>query len=156
MPEFDLGFGIDESTALVVEGSSARVVGASGVVVIDESAARTAGGSSTGVRVHLMSAGDRYDLATRTVTTEAAKRALPTGASVTAPEDLFSRWTFFHLLEGLARSDQSELAVPVPNGRVVLRKGPDFAARGGEGEGVQGTTAGLSLTGLVVELHREP
>jgi hypothetical protein len=155
LPEFDLGFGIDESTALVLEDGAAWPVGASGVVVVDAAGVSGEDGTWTDVRVHLMSAGDRFDLANRTANTAASKRPLPAGADVSAPEDLFSRWTFFQLLEGLGRSAQVELTVPVPGGHIVLRKSPAFAIRGLEGEGVEGTTAGLSLTGLLLDLRRE-
>ena len=155
LPAFDLGFGIDESTALVVEDGNAWPVGASGIVVVDARGASAQGGTTTGVRVHLMSGGDRFDLASRRVSAQETKRPLAAGPAVTAPEDLFSRWTFFHLLEGLGRSSQPALAVPVPGGSITLTKSPEFAARSLEGQGVEGTAAGLSVTGLVVELRRD-
>jgi len=155
MPEFDLGFGIDESTALVVDGGTASVVGASAVVVIDGAGAVREGDVTRGVRVHLMSPGDRFDLETRRFVGDPAKAALPaTSAAVPVPDDLFARWAFFHLLDALARSSQTEVSLPVSGGQILLRKDADFGARGLEGQGVEGTTAGLSVTGLTVELRR--
>lgn len=66
-----LGIGIDEATALVVEhGNRCRVVGEGTVIVYD---AREASGvradgrgtlSGTGVRMHVLAEGDRFDLST--------------------------------------------------------------------------------------------
>jgi len=42
----DLAFGVDENTALVVDGNSARAVGASGVLVFDERGATRNGRSA--------------------------------------------------------------------------------------------------------------
>jgi cyanophycinase len=63
--EFDLGFGVDENTALVVDGESVFPVGASGVIVIDARDATRAGRSASGVRLHLLGAGDSYDIGSR-------------------------------------------------------------------------------------------
>jgi cyanophycinase len=63
-----IGVGIDEGTAVVVQGSSLDVVGASSVVVIDARSARidkaSAGQliSGTGVRLSVLHAGQRYSL----------------------------------------------------------------------------------------------
>ncbi len=80
---YDVGIGIDENTALVVDGTRARVVGASGVVVIDARGA-TSGGAATvvegrsasGVELWLLGAGDVVDLGTLDVTFEPTKVAL--------------------------------------------------------------------------------
>jgi len=156
LTEFDVGFGVDENTALVVERGAAWPVGASGVVVVDERGARPLdGGGATGVRVHLLGAGDRFDLATRSVSIETGKRDLPvTGSPVVAPQELFSRWTLLHTLDALGRSPQPSLEVPVPGGTIVFTKGSGFTARSRDGTGVQETPAGLSVTGLLVELRR--
>lgn len=154
LAEFDLGFGIDENTALVVEGDTARAVGASGVVVVDAREAPAPGAAAAGARLHLMSGGDRFDLLSRTLAIDPAKRSLDAGTDLVPPEDPFARWAFLHLLEGFAASHLRELALPVPGGWIALRKQPGFVARGRDGGGVQGTTAGLSLRGLSVELDR--
>jgi cyanophycinase len=56
-----LGFGIDEGTALIVQGDRARVVGASKVAVTDHAYAP----GSDGLRYFFLSAGDVLDLRTR-------------------------------------------------------------------------------------------
>ena len=58
-----LGLGIDENTALVVDGDSALVVGASAVVVVDgRFAERTESHRASELRVSLAGAGDDIDL----------------------------------------------------------------------------------------------
>jgi cyanophycinase len=56
-----LGFGIDEGTALVVQGDRARVIGASKVVVTDH--AYTPG--ADGKHYFFLNSGDTLDLVTR-------------------------------------------------------------------------------------------
>lgn len=69
-----LGIGIDEDTAIVVEGDRFRVIGSSAVYVLDgESVTQSnisegrpdAPLSMYDVRLHLLAAGDSFDLATR-------------------------------------------------------------------------------------------
>ena len=78
-----LGVGIDEDTALILEEERHfRVLGAGGVYVVDASrATRSAIGetsaerrsSTFGIRVHMLSQGDRFDLSTRTPTSHSAE-----------------------------------------------------------------------------------
>ncbi|HSJ30108.1 MAG TPA: cyanophycinase [Longimicrobiales bacterium] len=155
LDEFDLGFGIDENTALVVDGDSVRVAGESGVIIVDESDARRTGRSATNVRMHLLAPGDRFSTTDRRVTPAAGRYDLPASSdSVAVPDDVFARWAFLHLLNQFAQSPQTTLTLPVPGGEVVLRKGPDFAARSRGERGVQGTPAGLSITGLLLDVKR--
>jgi cyanophycinase len=69
-----LGVGIDENTAIMVEGGRFHVIGVGGVTVVDASEvnhSNVAEGhpdralSMHGVRLHALSAGDRFDLTTR-------------------------------------------------------------------------------------------
>ncbi len=69
-----LGIGIDEDTAIVVEGEDFRVLGSGAVYVVDGetvSQSNIAEGSQEGalsiydVRLHVLSSGDGFDLATR-------------------------------------------------------------------------------------------
>jgi cyanophycinase len=153
--EFDLGFGIDENTALVVDGNSARPLGESGVIVVDARGAQRDGRSATGVRIHLIGVGDHFDIVTRRVTTGPGKRTLPRVlGAVTAPDDVFARWQFLHLLEWFSRSDERQISLAVVGGELVLRKGEDFTAHSTGGAGVQGTPAGLSITGLLLDVLR--
>ena len=155
LDQFDLAFGIDENTALVVDGNAVWAAGASGIVVMDERTAKRNGKSATGVRVHLMSAGDRFDIASRTVTLKSDKTALSkNGSSVAAPADIFARWELLHVLDQFARSSQTELASPVKGGEITIRKDAAFRAVSAPGPGVQKAPAGLAMTGLSFDLRR--
>jgi cyanophycinase len=166
LPQFDLAFGVDENTALVVQGDSLWAVGASGVVIVDERGAqvtRTADTlrAFTGMRVHLMSGGDHFRLAERRLVMDSAKRGLPPAvadsATVAAPADLYARWEFMHLLVRLGRTQQRELSVPTASGTLVLRKGPGFSAgQRADGTGVENAPPGLSVAGLLVDYRRAP
>ncbi|HSJ25661.1 MAG TPA: cyanophycinase [Longimicrobiales bacterium] len=153
--EFDLGFGVDEDTGLVVDGTTAFAAGASGVIVVDARDAVRDGRSATGVKLHLMGVGDRYDIASRRLTPDAGKVALPRTTSVVpAPEDVFARWEFLHLLERFARSSQQRLEIPVEGATLTLSKGADFhAAAAGSGEGPQGSPPGFTVQGLLLDVR---
>lgn len=156
LDQFDLAFGIDENTALVVDGNTVWAAGASGVVVMDERTAKRNGKSATGVRVHLMSAGDRFDIASRTVALKSDKSALPqAGSSVAAPPDIFARWELLHVLDQFGRSSQTELTSLVKGGQITIRKDAAFRAVSSSGPGVQNAPAGLSMTGLSFDLRRD-
>lgn len=150
-----LGLGIDENTALVVDGNSARVVGASGVVVVDGRAARREGATrGTGLVVTLAGAGDVLDLTTFQVRRGAGKVAFPMrDGSLASPEDPFARWAFLHLMVGLAETADSEASFPVGGAALTVREGENFSAavQGAEG-GVQGTPAGFSAGPFLVDL----
>jgi cyanophycinase len=154
--EFDVGFGIDENTALVVDGTTARPVGASGVVVIDARHAHRSGRSASGVDVHLLSAGDSYDMITGQVTTASDKQPLPSAAAqlAAAPDDIFARWSFLHLLHHFATAAQTDVSMSVEGGELRLHRSADFNAASRADEGVQGTPSGLSVTGLKLDVRR--
>ena len=63
-----LGLGIDETTALVVRGGLATVVGANGVLVFDPRGMRLRDGSFTGLTLHFLRPGATIDLVTWKVT----------------------------------------------------------------------------------------
>lgn len=150
----DLGFGIDENTALIVAGDRLSAVGASGVVVLDATGARTTDGGVEGVRVALMSAGDRYDLRTRTLTIGADKQPLQPMPARTIT-DAFARWEMLHLLQHFASQPQlTGIAAPVEGGTVELTRAADFAAAWNGAAGVQGTAGGLSIQGVLLRLTR--
>jgi cyanophycinase len=147
----DLGFGIDENTALVVEGGSARAVGASGVLVIDASDAVVRGRSATGVRLHLLADGDTWDVARRTFTpAHGLEMVAPPAQTVEQPADPFGRSAFLHTLDAFSGSTLQELELVAGDGSLVLRKTPGFAAWRQPGAGA----TGLRLTGLSLDLHR--
>ena len=53
-----------------------------------------------------------------------------------------------------SQSPQTTVTLQVPGCELVLRKGPDFAARSVGERGIQGTPAGLSVTGLLLDVKR--
>jgi hypothetical protein len=150
-----VGLGIDENTALVVDGDTARVVGASGVIVVD---AREAVGEgerlASGIRLSLAGAGDRVDLRTFSVTRAAGKTPIASAsAALDAPPDPFARWAFLHLLSGLARTTVEQAMFVLPGAVLVVREEVGFsAAHALAGEGVEGEPAGLSAGPFVVDL----
>lgn len=147
----DLGFGIDENTALVIDGATAWPVGASGVVVVDDS--RDVG-LADAMRLDLLSSGDSYDIATGVTTVDPSKTPLAApDSSHTAPEDAFARWQFLHLLQTFGGSSLLEVSVPAEGASVVLTRTPGTSAYQLPGTGVQGTAAGLTVTGLLIRLH---
>lgn len=159
-----LGMGVDENTALVVEDGMAWVVGASGVVVVDGSAAtgearETPGsplrmGGVRSVTVHLLGPGDGYDLMRREVRpaaggTRPGDRPRSGGGS----GDLFARWEFLHALRELAGPSGGDSVSSAGDGvRMVVRKGPGFRAQVRTGEGVQGVEEGFGAGPFLVDL----
>jgi cyanophycinase len=156
---FDLGFGVDEDTGLVVDGSAVHAVGTSGVVIVDARDAVHDGRSARDVKLHLLSAGDRFDMGTRRLVPDVAKQPLAAGAhgagsGADAPHDIFARWAFLHLLHAFARSPQQEVHVPFDGGAMVLRKGDAFSAVSSGGAGVEGTPAGFTVRDVRVDVRR--
>lgn len=151
-----VGLGIDENTALVVDGDTAWVAGASGVVVVDGRAAPRSGRyRGTGLRVTLAGAGDGLDLRTFTVRHGPGKASIATSAgAVERPGDPFARWAFLHLLVDLSSSPDSEASFPMSGAVLRITEGEGFSAvmRGADG-GVQGTPAGFSAGPFLVDLE---
>jgi cyanophycinase len=154
--EFDLAFGIDENTALVVDRDSLMVVGASGVVVFDERSAKRTGPSVTDVTLHLLGDGDRFDLRSRRPALSSAK--LPVAAAPLVPPaqptNAFARFELLKALDRFSRSPSIELALPMDTGRIVLRKQAGFMAVRATGAGVQDTPSGLAMTGIRLDILR--
>ncbi len=150
-----MGLGIDENTALVVDGDTAWVVGVSGVVVVDgREAVRTGPRQGSGLRVTLAGTGDGLDLRTFEVHRGGGKAALPvTGTALVLPEDPFGRWAFLHLLVGLASTPDRQAAFSTGGAAWVVRKGEGFSAGMTSPEGgVEGTPAGISAGPFLVDL----
>ena len=150
-----IGLGIDENTALVVDGDSAWVVGASGVVVVDgRSVQRTGPSRGLGLRMSLVGAGDLLDLRTLIVQRERTKKPVPvTETSIELPEDPFARWAFLHLMVDLASSSIQEatFALSEANLRVLEDEGFSASMAGPTG-GIEGTPAGFSAGPFKVDL----
>lgn len=155
--EVDWGFGIDENTALVVDGREARVVGASGVLWVD--AADIVGGveaqGATGIRLHLLGEGDRLDLVEGRVVVPAGKAPAPTAEpAVEPPGDPFGEWAFLGLLAGLAASPDAAVGFTVAGYRFDLEEADDFRARAYGPGGVRGTPRGLSAGPMRLDVVR--
>ena len=150
-----IGLGIDENTALVVDGDSAWVVGASGVVVVDgRSVQRTGPSRGLGLRMSLVGSGDFLDLRTLSVQRERTKNPMPvTETSIELPEDPFARWVFLHLMVDLASSSIQEatFALSEANLRVLEDEGFSASMAGPTG-GIEGTPAGFSAGPFKVDL----
>lgn len=153
------GFGIDENTALVVEGDSAWVVGESGVVFMNaRDAAKEEGGvGGYGVRLFLLGGGDVVDLPTGAVTFELSKDVLPAGdVPFGNPDaDLFSPWTLLHVLLEAGIAPDSRLTFRQEGHFLEFRKEPGFQLLAWDGLGIQGTPRGLSLGPFVLNVWRE-
>lgn len=154
LEELDLGFGIDENTALVVDGRTVTVAGASAVVIIDARDAVRSGRGATDMKLHLIAPGDRFDIDARRVLPGGGNSLPAAGDTVDVPDDVLARWAFLHLLHQFALSAQQQLVLNVPGGRLVLRKGPVFTATADAGTGVQDLPAALSITGLLLDVVR--
>lgn len=155
LPAFDLAFGIDENTALVVDGPTVFTAGASGVTVFDARGARRTGRGIEDVTMHLMGAGDRFDLRARQYRAADDKQPVTTGPlEVPADTNIFAPWSFLRSVDALGRSTQTALSWTVPGGAIALRKTPTFRATARSGPGVRGAAAGLGMTGLRVDVQR--
>jgi len=154
-----LGFGIDENTALVVEGDSAWVVGESAVMLMDaRPASREDGGNGGyGIRLYLLGAGDRYLLRTGEVRWEEGKVELQEGREHFASPnaDLFSSWSLLGVLFELATSRDTRVTFHQDGHFLEFRKEPGFTARAWDGLGSHGTPPGLSLGPFVLSVWRE-
>jgi len=154
-----IGLGIDENTALVVDGDTAYVLGASGVVVVDGRSIQRAGPHrGSGLRVSLAGAGDVLDLATFEVRRPGPKTPVPsTTDAVGLPEDPFARWAFLHLMVDLASSSTGEANFTVAGATLSVARGEGFSASmTGPTGGVEETPAGFSAGPFRVDLLPSP
>ena len=150
-----IGLGIDENTALVVDGDSAVVAGASGVVVVDSrSAERTEPHRASKLRVNLAGAGDVIDLRTFEVRRQSTKSPVPVSeTSLELPEDPFARWAFLHLVVSLAASSTREATFAVSGAALRIVEDAGFSASMAEPTGgVEGTPSGFSAGPFRVDL----
>ena len=150
-----IGFGIDENTALVVDRDSAVVVGASGVVVVDARAAQSqASNRATNLRVSLAGAGDMIDLRSYEVRRGVGKSPVPSPATtLELPADPFARWALLHLIADLSRTSTREAVFTLPEAVLRITKADDFSAfMAAPDGGVEGTPLGLSAGPFRVDL----
>lgn len=141
----ELSFGVDENTALVVTGGRARpdfrVVGRGGVTVLDTTQARRPGKSTreiANVRVHYLTAGDRFDPRMRRARVASGKMRDRGRASVRAVDvaDVFSAYdsklkrrprthSFVRLLKAAMTAGRGPVVAHPGDARwdVILRRG---------------------------------
>jgi cyanophycinase len=156
---FDLAFGIDENTSLVVDGPRVRTVGASAVAIFDMKGATRRDRSASNITMHLMGDGDAFDLATRTLTLAPEKSPLGAArldslATAAPASNIFAPWVFLNTLDAFGRSLRRELTWTVPGGAITLRKTGAFRAVSADGAGVQSAAARLGVTGLQMDVRR--
>lgn len=173
-----LGLGIDENTALVVDhgqdGLSAEVVGASSVLLVDDSGADVdvAARTARGLRLELLGAGDVLELETGAITRATVGRTAPDGsidpsaggepgqtlaqptvdAVAAAP---FQRWAFLHLLHRMGAGETDAVTLEGGVRLLELRTGEGFTAWADlDGEPVEGagTPRALSLGPMVLDV----
>jgi cyanophycinase len=172
-----LGVGIDENTALLVEDGEARVIGASGVLLIDvgEAEPGTEPRTARGVRLVLMGPGDRLDVQTGEVRRQTAGKGTP-AAPVPTPADRvldddapyvavptldeiraapFDRWALLHLMHYFAAGSTTRITLDGGARSLVLEAGEGFVgvadAEGGQVDEA-GTPTGLSAGPLRLEV----
>lgn len=107
------GFGIDENTALLVEGTAARVCGEYGVMVVDMGPGFGPGDHSTleGFRLSYLDDGDGFDLARfRAVPGVAKRRVRKSETAYRAPaksrRNVFAAYTLYDLMARLVLADR--------------------------------------------------
>jgi cyanophycinase len=158
-PDDSLGFGIDENTALVVEGDSAWVVGESGVLFLDARSAvrEDEGNGGYGVRAFLLGEGDRVDLQAGIVRSGEGKDPLPgTGGPFASPDlELFSGGSLLRVLAEFAVSSDRRLTFHQEGHFMEFRKEPGFKAMGRGDPSAGATAEDLSLGPFVLSVWRE-
>jgi cyanophycinase len=146
---YDLAMGIDENTALVVEGDSAWVVGASGVTYFNTRGVvrDPAGHAGSGIVLHLLGSGDGVNLSTGEVQVWPDKLPLAgTGEPYSGAEvDLFDRWALLHFLSESAVSADTIFTFRQDGHAFEFLKDPGFEAHSLDGAGVEDTPLGLSV-----------
>ena len=154
-----MGFGIDENTALVVDGDSAQVVGESGVVFMDARGAspEDQGTGGDGVRLFLLGAGDRMLFEQGAVLQDPSKEVISgTGPAFSDSElDLFGDRVLLNVLFQFAISPDPRLTFQQDGHTVEFRKAPDFRAVAWNEPGIAETPRGLSLGPIALSVRRE-
>ena len=132
-----VGLCIDEDTAIVVEGQDTRVIGASGVAVIDLGTAdRGEGGRGfRGGTLWLLGDGDRFDLESgRAIPDDAKQSWQPESSdSISTPAAPWARDAFHRFVIDFVRSTAGSAVLGSGPHRVRLRTGSGFRAHAREG-----------------------
>lgn len=110
------GFGVDENTALIVEGAQCRVIGEKGVIVLDATRASfdIAHRRYDGFKVSYLDDGDGYDLARHVALPQATRKAIRRSRAFRGPgfvqRSVFGPNAFDELLTRLAEGDPERYA----------------------------------------------
>ncbi len=169
--EDELGVGIDENTALVVEEGTGRVVGASGVLLVDARDAEAGPEPRTarGVRLELLGPGDRVEVTTGRVVRADGRTRVPAPAAPPVADDgesgpwsleelsdePFARWALLRLIQRMAAGEADEATLDGGARTLTLRPGEGFTAGADPDGGVveeAGTARGLSAGPFVLDL----
>jgi cyanophycinase len=146
---YSFGMGIDENTALVVDGDSAWVAGASGVIFFDTRSVilDEAGKGGSEIVLYLLGSGDGVNLRTGAVQLHADKAQLPGTGEPYGRSDtgLFDRWALLHFLAESAVSSDTLFTFRLDDQTFHFLKGPGFQASARPGLGVEDTPLGLSV-----------
>lgn len=163
------GFGIDENTALIIEGTRARVVGEYGMFLVDANGGELSpqAHSYVDVRLHYVDDGDELLLPHFTVQPSEAKRRVKKSeiayrAPARSQRNAFGAYALYDLIARLVLGDQASysadaLAVVDPKaGRVARvkvsrRKGRSRCLVATPGEGLR-----MTALNMRVSLTREP
>jgi cyanophycinase len=112
-----VGFGVDENTALILEGAAGKVVGEYGVMMIDLTQARndSGGGTYQDVRLSYLDDGDGIDMRTRKTHPGPAKRKLRKReqayrSRVRSRRNAFGAYTLYDLMARLVLGDPDTYA----------------------------------------------
>lgn len=113
----DLGFGIDEDTALVAQGDRLTVIGNSGVFMIDITnathRATNRGMAASGIKLHYLAGGDSYNLKTGAFSVNPARQPIQPGKEYyresSLDTNIFSKGAAYTLVtQGLADNAATE------------------------------------------------
>ena len=119
-----LGVGVDEDTAAIYRAGTIEVLGSSGVLVIDVTAAKAAGDltwstaeglRAKGIILHYLEEGDRYDIATKAPLPFPERKTIVEGKQENEDypleTNLFGRDTFRAMMvDGMAENQKRETA----------------------------------------------
>lgn len=168
------GFGIDENTALLIDGEEARVVGEYGMFLVDTSKAALdpASHSYSDVRLHYVDDGDRLQLPNFSVVPAESKRRvrkreIAYRAPARSQRNAFGAYALYDLVARLVLGDQrsysaDRLAVVDPKGggvasvKVSRRKGASRCLIATPSEGLRMTALNLRVSLQREALAEEP
>ena len=117
-----IGFGIDEDTAMVIDGPKFKVVGTNGVYVINADLAKKGTGkrfSVTDIRASYLTNGDSYTFSSKVITIPSFKKKITSSMQDNSPatmtSDIFSPGMFTTITQGLFRSRVSSFTYGYTN-----------------------------------------